>query len=242
METIQIPPSSGVVTVVGEGDDDSGWTIYPMLLWSGQIWLFDQRLRRSLCLELDPKSEQVQVTEESKAQLTGLRLLYILVLNLIAPGFNAAHILAQLQSQPYLCNKWFNTHIMQLLDSDNIFSSPSCMFEQGFAWRYIVERRNPSESLFLLQFVDLNHTLVCLNRDGFSVGSQTASSPVKRAATTQVPLGGQTQQRAVVGALIIKWNRDWIGISCHCRTHQQGWSPGLTGVDENSPVPGDLRL
>lgn len=132
------------------------------------------------------------------------------------------------------CNYW--TQIM-------FFSSPSCMFEQGFAWRYIVERRNPSESLFLLQFVDLNHTLVCLNRDGFSVGSQTASNPVKRAAMTQVPLGGQTQRRAVVGgALIIKWNRDWIGNSCHCRTHQQGWSPGLTGVDENSPIPGDLCL
>lgn len=78
--------------------------------YSGQIWLFNQRLHRSLCLELDPKSKQVQLKEASKGQLPGLRLLYILVLNLIAPGFNAAHIPAQLQSQPYLCNKWFNTH------------------------------------------------------------------------------------------------------------------------------------
>lgn len=100
------------------------------------------------------------------------------------------------------------------------------MFEQGFAWRCIVERHNPSESLFPLQFVDLNHTLVCLNRDGFF--SRIAS---RRAARSNVQprhrflSGANKAESGCGGALIIKWNRDWIGSSCHCRTRQQGWSP-----------------
>lgn len=61
--------------------------------------LFLQHLSRSRsCLDIcrnpkpEPKSEQFQVTEARKEQLSGLRLVHILVVNLIAPGFNAARI------------------------------------------------------------------------------------------------------------------------------------------------------
>lgn len=76
--------------------------------------LFMPRVRRArLCLDIyrnpepGPKSEQFQVTEAGKEQLSGLRLVHILVVNLLAPGFHAAlaWLLVQPQSQSYLCNK-----------------------------------------------------------------------------------------------------------------------------------------
>ena len=43
---------------------------------------------------------------------------------------------------------------------------------------------------------------------------------------TQVPLEGK-QRRGLLQGMIIEWNRDWIGSSCHCQTHRQ--------VDDSSP-------
>lgn len=43
---------------------------------------------------------------------------------------------------------------------------------------------------------------------------------------TRVPLEGK-QRRGLLQGMIIEWNRDWIGSSCHCQTHRQ--------VDDSSP-------
>lgn len=63
----------------------------------------------------------------------------------------------------------------------------------------------------------------------FSQGTareQPRQNMLPTVGATQVPLEGK-QHRGLLQGMIIEWNRDWIGSSCHCQTHRQ--------VDDSSP-------
>lgn len=101
--------------------------------------------------------------------------------------------------------------------------------EQGFVGSFLNDA--------LLQRVSLCSALFFLNRTAvfelyflyiFDVQpeSSAAQNVLATVGATQVPLEGK-QRRGLLEGMIIEWNRDWIGSSCHCQTHWQ--------VDDSSP-------